>query len=76
MSLTSDQMELREEDITKHYPAALSMLDGFDHTPRIAAAKTPNRADERSPGIPTRRRFRSTTPASPPAAPPAPRAST
>ncbi len=61
MSLTSDQMELREEDITKHYPAALAMLDGFDHTPRIAA-KTPNRADERSPGIPARRRFRATTP--------------
>ena len=36
MSQTADQMELREEDIRKHYPAALAMLDGFDHAPRIA----------------------------------------
>lgn len=60
MSLTSDQMELREEDIVKHYPAAEAMLSGFDHTPRIATA--PGRAQERSAGIGTRRRFRSTTP--------------
>ncbi|MGR3636859.1 MAG: ATP-binding protein [Shimia sp.] len=61
MSVTSDLMELREEDIRKHYDAAVGMLDGFDHTPRIAKAKdapTP----ERSRGIGTRRRFRSTTP--------------
>jgi hypothetical protein len=38
MSLTADQMELREEDIRKHYPAALAMLTGFDHAPRIASA--------------------------------------
>ena len=62
MSLTSDQMELREEDVVKHYPAAEAMLEGFDHTPRIATAKTPARANERSAGIGTRRRFRSTTP--------------
>ena len=62
MSLTSDQMELREDDIVKHYDAALAMLDGFDHAPRIATATTPNGAQERSSGIPTRRRFRSTTP--------------
>ena len=61
MSLTSDQMELREEDIRKQYEAAASLLGGFDHTPRIAkpAAETPK---ERSAGIGTRRRFRSTTP--------------
>ncbi|MGX9352702.1 ATP-binding protein [Shimia sp. W99] len=61
MSLTADQMELREEDIRKHYDAAVALLDGFDHTPRIAKGKeapTP----ERSAGIGTRRRFRSTTP--------------
>ncbi|WP_299348417.1 ATP-binding protein [uncultured Shimia sp.] len=62
MSLTSDQMELREEDIQKHYTAAYGFLDGFDHTPRIAKAKTSDRAEERSPGIASRRRFRSTTP--------------
>ena len=62
MSLTSDQMELREADIVKHYPAAVGMLDGFDHTPRIATATTPARGVERSPGIGARPRFRSTTP--------------
>ena len=61
MSLTGDQMELREEDIRKHYPAALALLEGFDHTPRIARAGEPV-ATERSSGVGTRRRFRSTTP--------------
>ncbi len=61
MSVSGNQMELREEEIAAHYPAALAMLDGFDHTPRIATA-TPVRAEERSPGISARRRFRSTTP--------------
>ena len=61
MSLTSDQMELREADIRKHYPAATAMLEGFDHTPRIGkGAEAP--AQERSSGIGTRRRFRTTTP--------------
>lgn len=56
-------MELREEEIRTHYDAAFALLDGFDHTPRIAkpregaVAPTP-----RSSGIPARRRFRSTTP--------------
>ncbi|MBO9395560.1 ATP-binding protein [Shimia sp. R9_2] len=62
MSLTSDQMELREEDIRKHYEAAAQMLAGFDHTPRIAKGKDMVPAAERSSGIGTRRRFRSTTP--------------
>lgn len=63
MSMTGDQMELREADIRKHYDAAAAMLQGFDHTPRIAKAKSaPNGSDERSPGIGARRRFRSTTP--------------
>ncbi len=62
MSLTSDQMELREEDIRKHYTAAVGMLDGFDHTPRIGVAQAAAKTEERSPGIGTRRRFRSTTP--------------
>ncbi|PJE30377.1 ATPase family associated with various cellular activities (AAA) [Pseudooceanicola antarcticus] len=63
MSLTGDQMELREEDIRKHYAAAEALLDGFDHAPRIARAtvSAPVQREERSPGIGTRRRFRSTT---------------
>ena len=64
MSQPTDQMELKESLIRDKYTAAEGLLDGFDHTPRLAkkanvksAAKT-----ERSPGIGTRRRFRSTTP--------------
>jgi len=61
MSQTSDQMELREEDVTKHYAMALAMLQGFDHAPRIGKASDAP-ATERSSGIGTRRRFRTTTP--------------
>ena len=60
MSVTADQMELRESDIEKHYPAALALLQGFDHTPRVAKGREV--AVEKSSGIGTRRRFRSTTP--------------
>ncbi|MCE8005574.1 ATP-binding protein [Aestuariivita sp.] len=60
MTMTSDLMELPEADIQKHYPAALAMMQGFDHAPRIGSA-TEERV-ERSSGIGTRRRFRSTTP--------------
>jgi len=60
MSQTTDQMELREEEIRSHYAAALDLLDGFDHAPRIAAAAAP--AAEKSSGVGTRRAFRSTTP--------------
>lgn len=62
MSQTSDAMELREEDIKKHISVAGALLEGFDHAPRIG---TPTGADapaEKSSGIGTRRRFRSTTP--------------
>lgn len=61
MSLTADTMELREEDIAKHYDAAAAMLAGFDHTPRIARPSQDD-APEKSAGLGTRRRFRSTTP--------------
>jgi hypothetical protein len=54
-------MELREADITKHYAAALALLQGFDHVPRVASGRAPE-VVERSSGIGTRRRFRSTTP--------------
>jgi len=61
MSQTSDAMELREEDIAGHVAVAQALLEGFDHAPRIgtAAGAAPV---ERSSGIGTRRRFRSTTP--------------
>ncbi len=61
MSQTSDTMELREDDILSHYAAATAMIQGFDHSPRIAEAKEAPVA-ERSSGIGTRRRFRTTTP--------------
>jgi energy-coupling factor transporter ATP-binding protein EcfA2 len=61
MSQTSDTMELREEDIRKHYDSATAMVQGFDHTPRIGTAKDAP-ATEKSAGIGTRRRFRTTTP--------------
>ncbi|MEM6311896.1 MAG: AAA family ATPase, partial [Pseudomonadota bacterium] len=61
MSQTTDQMELREKEITKHYPMALAMLQGFDHAPRIGKAAEEPHA-ERSSGVGTRRRFRTTTP--------------
>ncbi|MEM6620395.1 MAG: AAA family ATPase, partial [Pseudomonadota bacterium] len=61
MTQSADLLELREDEITAHYEAAVALLDGFDHTPRIAKAKE-TAAPERSPGIGTRRRFRTTTP--------------
>ncbi|MEL6691134.1 MAG: AAA family ATPase, partial [Pseudomonadota bacterium] len=61
MSQMSDQMELREEEILAHYAAALALLDGFDHAPRVAKARVT--AAEVSHGVAaSRRRFRSTTP--------------
>lgn len=62
MNLPVDQMELREDEILKHYDAAISMLQGLDHTPRIARAKDLAQDVEKSPGISRTRRFRSTTP--------------
>ena len=62
MSVSADLMELKEEEIVKHYGAAENMLGGVDHTPRIAKAKE-GKAVERSSGVSTgARRFRSTTP--------------
>ncbi len=62
MSLPADQMELREEDVREHYSSAAAMLQGLDHTPRIAKAEAVDLPAGRSPGIGTRPRFRSTTP--------------
>ena len=62
MTQSADLMELREEQITEKYADAVALLDGFDHTPRIATKRDAAPAPERSSGIGTRRRFRSTTP--------------
>ena len=58
---TRDTMELREADIRAQYEAALGLLSGFDHAPRLAKAVEPQGV-ERSAGIGTRPRFRATTP--------------
>ena len=63
MSNPSDLMEIKEELIREKYTAAESLLDGFDHTPRLAKAKDAAPAKKgKSAGIGGRRRFRSTTP--------------
>ncbi|MGB8815191.1 MAG: AAA family ATPase, partial [Paracoccaceae bacterium] len=61
MTGTRDTMELREEAVRAQYEAALGLLAGFDHAPRLAKALV-EAGVERSPGIGTRPRFRSTTP--------------
>ena len=62
MSGARDTMELREETIRAQYDAALALISGFDHAPRLAKAMTPDRVEERSTGLGSRPRFRSTTP--------------
>ena len=61
MDGSKDQMELGEEAIRGQYAAALAMLTGFDHAPRLATAREVAAA-EVSPGIGSRPRFRPTTP--------------
>ena len=58
---TRDTMELREELVRAQYGAALGLLTGFDHAPRLAKA-VDAAMPERSPGVGVRRGFRSTTP--------------
>ncbi len=58
---TRDTMELREETIRAQYEAALGLITGFDHAPRLAKAAATAQT-ERSAGIGTRPRFRSTVP--------------
>ena len=62
MGQPRDTMELREDTVRAHYDAALAMLTGFDHAPRLGKATVEAAAPERSPGIGVRPRFRSTTP--------------
>jgi hypothetical protein len=57
---TRDTMELKEETIRAQYEAALGMVLGFDHAPRLAKPLVVAAEAERSPGIGVRPRFRST----------------
>jgi energy-coupling factor transporter ATP-binding protein EcfA2 len=59
---TRDTMELKEETIRAQYEAALAMVLGFDHAPRLAKPLVEAAQVERSPGVGTRPRFRSTVP--------------
>lgn len=61
MSNASDLMEIKEDLIREKYAAAENLLTAFDHTPRMAK-NTIVEAIEKSSGVGTRRRFRSTTP--------------
>ena len=62
MSEPRDTMELPEPAILAHYPAALGLLTGFDHAPRLGKATAAAPQAERSAGIGTRRALRSTVP--------------
>ena len=62
MSAPSDLMQIKDAQIREKYVAAQSLLTGFDHTPRLAKSSGAAPAREKSSGIGTRRRFRSTTP--------------
>jgi len=59
---TRDTMELKEETIRAQYEAALGMVLGFDHAPRLAKAMVSAPKAERSSGIGARPTFRSTVP--------------
>ena len=61
MSSPHDLIEIPEAQIETKIAEAMALLDGFDHTPRIAKPKDVLKA-ERSSGLGTRRRFRTTTP--------------
>jgi energy-coupling factor transporter ATP-binding protein EcfA2 len=59
---TRDTMELKEEAIRAQYEAALGLVFGFDHAPRLAKPLVSAQVAERSPGVGTRPTFRSTVP--------------
>ena len=62
MTTSHDLIEIPETLILQKYPQAYRLLEGFDHAPRIGTPVAEAASAERSPGIPSRRRFRSTTP--------------
>jgi energy-coupling factor transporter ATP-binding protein EcfA2 len=55
-------MELKEATVRAHCEAALGMVFGFDHAPRLAKPLVQAAVAERSPGIAARPAFRSTVP--------------
>lgn len=56
-------MEIREDDIRRHYVQAYQLLTGFDHSPRIATRRSePAAVPAGRSQLPGRRPFRSTTP--------------
>ncbi|MGB4825672.1 MAG: hypothetical protein WBP18_00070, partial [Paracoccaceae bacterium] len=57
---TRDTMELKEEAVRAQYEAALGLISGFDHAPRLAKPLEAAPVAERSPGIGAAPRFRST----------------
>ncbi|PIE11330.1 MAG: AAA family ATPase [Rhodobacterales bacterium] len=59
MESSGQLIEIAESDIRAQYPAALALLEGFDHAPRHGRSEA--QGTERD-GLPNRRRFRSTTP--------------
>ncbi|MFZ1467600.1 MAG: ATP-binding protein [Paracoccaceae bacterium] len=59
---TRDTMELKEDAVRAQYEAALGLLSGFDHAPRLAKPLEAAPVAERSPGIGAAPRFRSTVP--------------
>ncbi|MFE3836013.1 AAA family ATPase [Pseudogemmobacter sonorensis] len=60
--VTRDTMELKEEAVRAQYEAALGLVSGFDHAPRLGKPLEAAAAPERSPGVGARPRFRSTVP--------------
>ncbi|MDH3233311.1 MAG: ATP-binding protein [Alphaproteobacteria bacterium] len=67
MSDAKTAMELKEEDIRKHYSAAHTALSEIDHAPRYAEAVAPKAAAAPSSTTYVRRRLRSTVPGISPA---------
>jgi energy-coupling factor transporter ATP-binding protein EcfA2 len=63
MTGAKNLMEIKESAIREHYAEAYQLMTGFEHAPRIAKPGIAEAAPKgRSPGIPGRRKFRSTTP--------------
>ena len=51
MSQSSDQMELREDEIRKHYGAATEMLMRLNHAPHLGKPRLSLEAPEKSPDV-------------------------
>jgi len=62
MSAPRDEMELTEDAVRAHYPAAAALLAGFEHAPRLGRVREVAVAADGQPGAGARPRFRPTTP--------------